>query len=163
MHATPLEAGASWASPVGANVSDAASAAVVAQSKASDASSAAEIKTAILKIYREASAISAGDGAMFIAIPNTLNGKDLISCGGHLYTAATSGVVEVMLHNVESAVDILSSKLTWDTTEKDTSTAASQAVIDTNNDNVLVGESIRVDIDSAASGAKGMELRLTFQ
>jgi hypothetical protein len=116
-----------------------------------------------MKIYNEASAISAGDGAMYFAIPNSLNGKDLISCGGHLYTAATSGVVEVMLHNVESAVDMLSSKMTWDATEKDTSTATSAAVINTSADGVLTGESIRVDIDSAASGAKGMELRMTFQ
>jgi hypothetical protein len=53
--------------------------------------------------------------------------------------------------------------LEWDATEKDTATATSAAVINTANDNVLTGEEIRVDISAAGSGARGLEVRLTFQ
>ena len=145
-------------------VSDAAS---NAQSKISDRSAVWDAKTVILKVYNEASAIATGDGKMYFAVPATMNGMNLVSCGGHLYTAATSGVVQVQIANVTSAVDMLSAakKLEWDATEKDTATAgaASAAVINTANDNVLTGEEIRVDIDAAASGAKGMEVRLTFK
>ena len=145
--------------------SNAGSMATVALSKASDASSAVVKlqRTVILKIYNEASAISEGSGVMYFTVPPILNGMNLISCGGHLYTAATSDVVEVQINNVTSGVDMLSSKLTWDATEKDTATANSAAVIDTGNDGVATGEELRIDIDSAASGAKGMEIRLTFQ
>jgi len=143
-------------------VSDAAS---NAQSKISDRSAVWDAKTVILKVYNEASAIATGDGKMYFAVPATMNGMNLVSCGGHLYTAATSGVVQVQIANVTSAVDMLSAAdlLEWDATEKDTITATSAAVINTANDNVLTGEEIRVDIDAAASGAKGMEIRLTFK
>ena len=145
-----------------------------ALSKASDASSAVaarseiwDAKTVILKIYHEDSAISSGDGKMYFAVPDTLSGMNLVSCGGHLYTAATSGVVAVQFHNVDSAVDMLSAArpLEWDVTEKDTVTAAASSVvkINTSNDNVVTGEEIRVDIDEAGSGAKGLEVRLTFE
>ena len=113
----------------------------------------------ILKIYNEASAIATGDGKMYFTVPALLNGMNLVSCGGHLYTAATSGVVGVQIANVTSGVDMLSAAkiLEWDVTEKDTATAAaaSAAVINTTNDNVLTGEEIRVDIDAAAEWSKG--------
>jgi hypothetical protein len=168
--------------------SDASSAAVVAQSTGSDASSAASIalvkaaaassaiathsevwktKTVIIKVYNEASAIASGDGKAYFAVPAALNGMNLTSVGGHLYTAATSAVVGVMVRNVTSAIDMLSAAkiLEWDVTEKDTATAAaaSAAVINTAGDGVATGEEIAIDIDAAASGAKGMEIRLSFR
>jgi hypothetical protein len=133
---------------------------------ASDAGSKAIVagkRCVILKVYAEATAIAAGDGAMYFAVPGLLDGMNLVSCGGHLYTAATSGVVQVQIANVTSAVDMLTHMLEWDATEKDTATATSAASINTSNDGVAVGEEIRVDIDAAGSGAKGMEVRLTFQ
>jgi len=55
--------------------------------------------------------------------------------------------------------------LEWDVAEKDTAGAAasSVAVISTGCDGVVTGEEIRIDIDAAASGAKGLELRLSFR
>lgn len=154
-----------------ATVSDAASKAKAqssdAASKISTKSAVWDTKTVIIKIYQEATPIAAGDGAAYFTIPASLNGMNLTSVGGHLYTAATSAVVAVQINNVTSGVDMLSSgkKLEWDVTEKDTNTAAaaSAVVIDTANDGVATGEEIRIDIDAAASGAKGMELRLSFK
>jgi len=37
------------------------------------------------------------------------------------------------------------------------------AVISTGCDGVVTGEELRIDIDDAASGAKGMEIRLSFK
>lgn len=160
---------ASKATVAQSTASDAASAAVVAQSKASDASSAAVVagkRCVILKVYAEGTAIAAGDGAMFFTVPSLLNGMNLTSVGGHLYTAATSGVVQVQIRNATSAVDMLKPTrlLEWDATEKDTATAAASSVatISTANDGVATGEELAVDIDAAASGAKGLEVRLTF-
>jgi len=120
-------------------------------------------RVVILKAYNEASAIAAGDGVMYFAVPSELSGMNLVTAGGHLYTAATSGTVQVQIRNVTSAVDMLTSKLEWDSTEKDTATAASAAVINAAADGVAEGEEIAIDIDAAASGAKGMEIRLGFQ
>jgi flagellar basal body rod protein FlgC len=145
-------------------VSDAAS---NAQSKITARSTTWDAKVVILKVYNEASAIAAGDGKMYFTIPAVLNGMNLTSVGGHLYTAATSAVVQVQIANVTSGVDMLSAArlLEWDVTEKDTATAAASSVvkIPTANDGVATGEELRIDIDAAASGAKGMEVRLTFR
>ena len=166
-------------------LSDAASKALSRANTASDAASKAkaqssdvaskvttrsatwDTKTLILKVYNEASAIAAGDGAMYFAVPAALTGMNLTSVESHLYTAATSGVVAVQIANVTSGVDMLSSAriLEWDVTEKDTADAAasSVAVISTGADGVVTGEEIRIDIDDAASGAKGLEVRLQFR
>lgn len=143
--------------------SDAGSKATAAMSKASDASSAlvARQRVVILKVYNEASAISTGTGKMYFTIPNELNGLDLKSCGAHLYTAG-SGVTHITLYNVTSAVDMLTSKMEIDTAEKDSKDASSAAVINAAADGVLVGEEIRVDISTAASAAKGLEVRAAF-
>ena len=145
-------------------VSDAAS---NAQSKITARSATWDTKTVILKVYNEASAIASGDGKMYFAVPAELNGMNLVTVGGHLYTAATSGVVGVMIRNVTSGVDMLSSGriLEWDATEKDTATASASSVvkISTGADGVVTGEEIRVDIDAAGSGAKGLEIRLGFK
>ena len=44
-----------------------------------------------------------------------------------------------------------------------TAAASRVAKIDTAADGVLTGEELRVDIDAAASGAKGLEVRLSFR
>jgi len=143
-------------------VSDAASNAL---SKITARSATWDTKTVVLKVYNEASAIASGDGKMYFTVPAALNGMNLTSVGGHLYTAATSGVVGVQIYNVDSAIHMLSRAMEWDATEKDTATAAASSVakIDAAADGVLTGEELRVDIDAAASGAKGLEVRLSFR
>jgi hypothetical protein len=120
-------------------------------------------KVAILKVYAEGTALAAGDGAMYFAIPRELDGMNLVSVGAHVYTASSSGAVTVMIHNATDTVDMLSTAITIDATEKDTVTAATPAVIDTAHDDVAEGDEIRVDIDGAGTGAKGLELRLGFR
>jgi hypothetical protein len=169
--ATVASAAASDALSKAAIVSDAASKAKAQSSdvasKVSARSATWDTKCVIIKVYAEASAIASGDGKAYFTVPECLNGMNLTGVGGHLYTAATSGVVGVMIRNATSAIDMLSAAkiLEWDATEKDTATAAaaSAVVINTAGDGVLTGEEIAVDIDAAASGAKGMEIRLQFR
>ena len=144
--------------------SDAASAAAAAASKASDVSSALvkHKRVVVLKPYNEASAIATGDGKMYFTVPSELSGMNLVTIGAHLYTAG-SGLTQIQIANVTSAVDMLTSKAEIDTGEKDTVTATSAAVINTGADGVAEGEELRIDIDAAASGAKGLEVRLGFQ
>jgi len=59
---------------------------------------------------------------------------------------------------------VLSTKLTIDATELDSSTAATAAVIGDNN-RVYTATVLRVDVDQIASGsaAKGLEIRMEFR
>ena len=120
-------------------------------------------RIAILKVYAEGTALSAGDGAMYFAIPAELNNMKLTTVGAHVYTASTSGAITVMIANNSDSEDMLSTALTIDQDEKDSATAATPAVIDTDHDDVTTGEEIRVDIDGAGTGAKGLEVRLGFR
>lgn len=145
--------------------SDMASKTTVAQSKASDASSAADkLKRAVvLKVYHEDSAVETGDGKMYFTVPDLLSGMNLVSCGAHVYSSAASGKVEVMINNVTSGADMLTSAIEIDAGEIDSTTASSACAIDTSNDGVAAGEEIRVDVDAAGSSTTGLEVRLTFQ
>jgi hypothetical protein len=58
---------------------------------------------------------------------------------------------------------MLSTKLTIDASEKDSSTAATAAVIDTSHDDVATGDELRIDIDVAGTGAKGLMVEMQFQ
>jgi len=175
------------AAGVASQASDASSAAVVAMSKASDASVAAaaasdgaskgtvalskttarsavwDEKTVVLKPHDETTTLSTSDDWMRFTVPNSLSGMNLTSCGAHVYTAATSGVITIDIYNITSAVDMLTSAMTIDSTEKDTNTATSAAVINTGADGVVTGEELRVDATQGSSGASGLEVRLTFK
>lgn len=111
----------------------------------------------------DASPITGGDGKAFVAIPAALNGMNLVAAQAHVTTASSSGLVTVQIANVTDSVDMLSTKVTIDANEKDSATAATPPVIDTTKDDVATGDELRVDIDGAGTGAKGLIVMLTFQ
>lgn len=109
------------------------------------------------------SAISTGDGKAYYRVPSTMNGYNLVSVAASLTTASSSGIPTVQIANVTQAADMLSTKLTIDANETDSSTAATAAVIDTGNDDVATGDQLRIDIDVAGTGAKGLIVEMQFQ
>jgi len=153
---------ASKASATSSVASDASSAASEAGSKIAARSAVWDRKTMILQPMGYSSAVADGDGHRF-AIPGDLSGMDLVSCGAHVWTPATSGVMQLKISNITAASQVLTSNMTIDATESDTATAASQAVIDTAEDDVQTGVEYRVYASDAASGAKGLEFRLTWK
>ena len=142
---------------------DASSAASNALSKITDRSAAWDAKVVILKPHGEASVVATGDDLMRFTVPAALNGMDLVSVGAHVYTSATSNVIHVDVYNYTTASDMLTSAMQIDVNEYDTSTASSAAVIDTGEDDVSTGQEIGIDVTSGASGASGLEVRLTFK
>ena len=108
--------------------------------------------------------LAIGDGQFHWRVPSTINGNNLIGVAGKLTTASGGGtLVTVQIANVTQAVDMLTTKLTIDNGETDSSTAATAAVIDTANDDVATGDLIRIDVDAAGSGAKGLIVELQFR
>ena len=90
---------------------------------------------------------------------------NLYSIGGHVYTAGTGATTDVQLYNLTTGNDVLSTKLTIDATELDSSTAATAAVIDGDYNSVSTATVLRIDVDQIASGsaAKGLEIRMEFR
>jgi hypothetical protein len=102
---------------------------------------------------------TAGDGNGYILIPNGVTGN-IIEVGASFVTAGTgdnTGTTDIQIARIRSgsSVDVLSTKLTIDATETNSSTAATAAVINTANDDVQEWDMLRIDIDAVSSVTTG--------
>jgi len=119
-------------------------------------------RTIIVKCVADGIGPSVGDGITHVTIPSPLNGRKLQNAEAHVYTVGTGGsITTVQLHNLTDAVDMLSTPITIDLNEKDSSTAATPHVIGTNN-TVATGDVIRIDVDAVATNTLGLEIRMVF-
>lgn len=109
------------------------------------------------------SALTTGDGKMYFRINSVMNGWNIVAVAAHVTTVSSSGTISVQIHNVTDTVDLLSTLLTIDANEKDSSTAATAAVINSSNDDVATGDEWRIDIDGAGTGAKGLIVEIVLQ
>jgi len=105
-----------------------------------------------------------GDGQFYAHIPPQMDGYNLTYVHAEVITAGTTGTTDIQIHNVDNALDMLSTKLTIDTTETGSDTAATAAVINTSNDHVNTNDVIRLDIDAVSTTpAKGLLVTLGFR
>ena len=106
-----------------------------------------------------------GDGAFFFHIPAAFNGMNLVEVHAEVVTAGTTNTEDIQIANVtQSDVDMLSTKLTIDSAETGSDTAATAAVIDLDNDDVATNDLLRVDVDAVhTTAAKGLIVTLGFQ
>ena len=119
-------------------------------------------RTLIVKCVADGIGPAVGNGITHITIPSTLNGKNLLSVEAHVYTAGTGGsLTNIQIHNLTDAQDILSTPITIDLNEKDSSTEATPPVISGNN-NVSTGDVLRIDVDAVATNTLGLEIRMVF-
>lgn len=88
-----------------------------------------------------------GDGVAYFDIPDTFDNHNLVFVRIKARTAGTTGTGTYQIHHVEHGVDMLSTALTIDSTETTSATAATAAVIDTSNDHVNSGDTLRIDCD----------------
>lgn len=133
-----------------------------------DALAGSNYGTAVVQIFvfDDATDCATGDGAgdVFFRVPSTINGFDLVGVAAQCQTAGTTGTMDVQIHNVTQAADMLTTKITIDSAETDSSTAATAAVIDTANDDVATGDQIRIDVDAVhTTAAKGLLVELQFR
>ena len=120
-------------------------------------------KTVIVKCIADNTALAVANGVAHFTIPIELNGMNLISVGGHVYTISSSGLPAFMVYNLTDSSNMLSTAITIDENEKDSKDAATPAVIDTGEDDVVTGDEIRLDCTTAGTGTKGMEIRMGFK
>lgn len=105
-------------------------------------------------------------GNVFFTFPSDLAGSSYNLVGVMLssHTAGTTGTMTVQIHNVTQGADMLSTRVTVDSAEKTSLTAATPAVIDTSNDDVAKGDEIRVDIDTChTTPSLGVQPTLYFE
>jgi|TARA_R110000765_G_scaffold426501_1_gene542355 hypothetical protein len=115
-----------------------------------------------LKAIPDTIEVYTGDGIARMVIPSTLNGLSLNSIAAHVFTVGSSGTTTVMLHNETDAVDMLTTVISIEVSESDSITSGTQPVISASN-TVATADVLRFDVDSISTGAKGLEVRMTFQ
>lgn len=114
-----------------------------------------------IKIFEDDATVVAGDKAFEFEIPEDLDTAKLSKCETYVTTVGTTATI-VQLHNVDTAADILSTRITIDANEKNSKDAVTQPVINLANDDVSWGHHIRIDVDQAGTGAKGLGIILYF-
>ena len=124
-------------------------------------------RTVIIKVLPDNIPTYVGNGVSAFTVPSTLDGLYLSNVSGaigaHVYTAGTTGTTDVMLHNLTTGDDMLSTVITIDSGETDSSTAATPPAVSTNNQ-VSTAEVIRFDIDTVSTTEpKGLEVRMEFK
>lgn len=124
------------------------------------------IRVVSVLVFDDGTSVATGDGAgdVFFRVPVELNGWNLVGVAAHVQTAGTTNTTDIQIHNVTQAADMLSTKITIDSTEKDSATAATPAVIDTGNDDVATADEIRFDVDAVSTTApKGLLVEMRFE
>jgi len=105
-----------------------------------------------------------GDGKAYFHVPNALTGYNVTDVHAECITAGVTGTMDIQLRNVTQAADILSTKLTINSTETGSDTAAPPG-IDVTEDDLTENDLIAVDVDAIHSGtaAKGLIVTLDCQ
>ena len=117
----------------------------------------------IKRVFPEDTAVTTGDGKAYITLPSLLDGYNLTEAHAHVDTVSSSGLPTVQIHNLTQTADMLATRITVDENEDDSKDAAAAPVIDTGNDDVADGDVIRIDVDVAGTGTKGLEVRMQFE
>jgi len=119
-------------------------------------------RTIVLKCVADGIAPYTGNGITHFVIPDTIGGKQLTNAQAHVYTVGTGGsITNVQINNSTTTNDMLSTPITIDLNESDSSTAATPSVIGGNNA-VSTGDVIRIDVDAVATNTLGLEIRMVF-
>jgi len=122
-----------------------------------------KIVTVILHDDTTENVVGDGAGDITFTIPEELDGWDLINAQASIEIAGTTGTYDMQIHNVTTAVDMLSTVITIDSTELTSYTAATPSVVDAANDDVSTGDKIRFDVDSVhTTEGFGEQAILTF-
>ena len=105
-----------------------------------------------------------GDGQFYWHCPANMAGLDMVEVHGEVISTGTTNTMDIQLRNVTQAgASILSTKLTLDSGESGSDTAATPAVIDTGQDDLQENDVIAVDIDAIhTTAAKGLIVTMGF-
>jgi hypothetical protein len=105
-------------------------------------------------------ALTSGDDAVRFRIPSHINGWNILGVAASRKSG--TGVPTIQIRNVTDAVDVLSTRITIDSGETDSSTAASTATVNTSNDDVAVGDQFAIDIDDAGTNTLFLFVEIRF-
>lgn len=122
------------------------------------------IVTLVLLDDETDNAVENGAGKFTWTVPEDVNGWKIFEAHASVEVAGTTGVETIQIHNVTQAVDVLTTRITIDSTELTSYTAVTPPVVNTSNNTLTTGDKIRVDIDGVhTTPAKGLQVILSIR
>lgn len=109
------------------------------------------VRTISIILLPPTTAAATGDGKAYFVVPASMNGGVITAVTLTAVTAGTTGTTDVQIANVTNANDVLSTKVTLDSTEPSSSTAATPAVINASNDDLATNNVLRIDVDAVST------------
>ncbi len=116
-----------------------------------------------IKTIAESTNLTSGNSTALVTIPTLLNGMNLVAAHASVYTVSSSGLPNIRVYNLTDSQNMLSTAITIDANELTSYTATTAPVINTAHDDVATADQIRIDVDAAGTGTKGLDVILTFQ
>ena len=104
---------------------------------------------------------SQGNEKAIFQIPTGLNGANLVEVSAAVDTAPTGAALTVMVHNKTDSSDMLSNVISIPINGVVSSTSRT-SIIDTNEDDVVTDDIIRIDVDQVGSTEPGEGLIVTL-
>lgn len=104
--------------------------------------------------------LAVGDNAVRFRIPSILNGFNITSVAASRQSG--TGVPLIQIRNVTDAVDVLSTRISIDSGETDSSTAATAPVINTAVDDVATADQFAIDVDDAGTSTLNCFVEIGF-
>jgi hypothetical protein len=97
--------------------------------------------------------VTTGDGKLYFHVSPLFNGLVINYIHAMVITAGTTGTTDIQIARIRSGspADVLSTKLTIDSGETGSDTAATSAVINTSNDDLATNDILRIDVDAVSS------------
>lgn len=121
------------------------------------------VRTIQIALVAPTTDVITGDGQYYFHVPASLDASVITAVHAMVVTAGTTGTTDVQIARVRSGTpaDVLSTKLTIDSTETGSDTAATPAVIDTGNDDLATNDILRIDVDATSTTkAKGLVITI---
>lgn len=106
--------------------------------------------------------LTVGNGKAYFRVDSLMNGWKLAAVNAACVTASSSGLPTVQFTNLTGSLPMLSTPLTLDVGETDSSTAATPAVINPANATVATADHLRVDVSVAGTGTIGLLVEMVF-
>lgn len=106
--------------------------------------------------------VETGNGALWMMIPEDLDGTSLIHASAGVVTESDGGDIEVMVVNDTLGDDMLTDPVTITEGERSSYDSSPPPVIDTSTSQVTKGDWIRADVDSGGANALGLAVVLHY-
>jgi hypothetical protein len=129
------------------------------------------VKSIGVQVIDGATTLTTGDGKAYIRVPAALNGMNIIRVAAQVIVKSTSGTPTVQVARGRqstpttdfSFVDVLSTLCTIDANEYDSKDAAAAMVVNASNDDLATGDVLRIDVDVAGTGTRGLNVVVECQ